>query len=122
MASSPGIVLWRTTTENSSSSVKVASSPRNQPFRTARLPQGAGLFVAFFVGEDQQGGEITDQFDLQLAVNGVEADFIDESPEDLCGLFSGPDFVEGFSEAVDLGDVNVDDIGVEPHRLGSRTC
>ena len=78
------------------------------------------LSLSFFAGEDEQGGEIADQFDLQLAVNGVEADFIYESPEDLCGLFSGPVFVEGFSEAVDLGDVNVGDIGVEPHRLGSR--
>ena len=54
----------------------MVSGPRNQPFRTARLTKGAGLFVAFFVGEDQQGGEVADQFDLQLAVNGVKADFI----------------------------------------------
>ncbi len=110
-------------TPKTSSSVKVVASPRNQPFRTAWLPKGAGLFIAFFVfaGEDQQGGEVADQFDLQLAVNGVKSDFIYESPEYLCGLFSGPVFVECFPEAVDLGDVKVGDIGVEPHRLGSRT-
>ena len=83
------------------------SSPRNQPFRTARLPKGAGLFVAFFVfaGEDQQGGEVADQFYLQFAVDGMKANLIDKAPEDLSGFFPGPVFVEGFAEAVDLGDL-----------------
>ena len=103
--------------------VTLVASPRNQPFRTARLPKGAGhFFVCFFLlSEDKQGGEITDQFYLQFAVDGMKTDLIDKAPEDFSGLFPGPVFVEGFAEAVDLGDVKIGNIGMEPHRFGSRT-
>ena len=61
---------------------RAKSYPRNQPFRTARLPKGAGLFFVCFylLREDKQGGEITDQFYLQFAVDGMEANLIAKAP------------------------------------------
>ena len=49
----------------SCSSVKVASSPRNQPFRTARIVIRSGPFFVGDIGfgEADEGGDIADNFD-----------------------------------------------------------
>ncbi len=84
--------------------IKAVACPRNQPFRTAPVPRGSGLLIVctFCLGEAEQGGEIADQLYLQLVVDRMESDLIDKTPENLCGLFSGPIFLKSIAEAVDL--------------------
>ncbi len=51
----------------------------------------------------------------------MEADLIDKAPENLCSLFTGSVFVKSIAEPVDLLDVKLGNVRMEPHQLRSRT-
>ena len=55
-----------------------------------------------FVCEVDEGGELPEKLDLEVAVLGNEADFIDEGANGLGGLEPGSFFVQGLGQVGDF--------------------
>ena len=72
------------------------------------------------IREAEQRGEIADKFDLEFAVNGVKAYFVDQGPQYLASFAAGIFLVEVTPKVADPGNIMLGDIRMKANRLWCR--
>ena len=106
----PALALARTLDGRDTSSVKVASSPRNQRYLHPRRINPAGVFA---LPERQHGGEIAFKLDPQAPVFGDKADGGDQGAQDVRRLGANLGARQLALQIRDLGPVELGEIGME---------
>ena len=78
-------MIWASYCDRRYCQLSVVSCPRNQPFRTARVPRGSGLFLVriILVRKANERCEIALELDLKGVFDGMKAYLINEPTNDV---------------------------------------